>query len=162
MLLLPNMSQERIKIKTVNGAESKQLRAAILAYYTGDIKQTVKAMKRDGVAVTAQTVARIVKEPRVIAALNQNPLDVKKKLYTKEDLQSFWQNILTAPSVDTVTMPDGKEHHITGPAFSERLKASELYGKSIAAFTEKVEHSGAVMLGIASLLDFDKQQNSEK
>jgi hypothetical protein len=60
-----------------------------------------------------------------IRARENNKHQIKKAIATRKERQEFW----------TKTMKDTQE------AVSNRLRASELLGKSEADFTEKIEHS---------------------
>lgn len=127
-------------LKYKNSKKSKALRAAVLANYTGDPQQTLRALKLDGFECTLQVLNEIVADPRVQSALKHNAAE-NDTGYDRTRLQAFWRGMMDNPLV----------------RHAEKLKASELYGKSIAAFTDKVEHSGAIAIGIAAILDKDLQ-----
>jgi hypothetical protein len=141
-----------------NSSKNRHVRAAVLAYFDGNVARTVRAMKRDGIMASSQTVKRILEDDKVKKALSLQAVAAPGQalaLYNREDLQKFWQDIMTAPAREVVEDENGAKLIAIGPTIAERLKASELMGKSMAAFTEKVEHSGQINLGIAALLDMD-------
>lgn len=113
---------------------TKQLIFARL--YNGKLKETIALMREDGISMEDEEVSRLLASPVVKQALIQR---AKAAGLTKEKLQAFWTDLMESDECSP----------------SERLKASELAGKSIAAFTEKVEHSGGIALGVVDLLDND-------
>jgi phage terminase small subunit len=68
----------------------------------------------------------------------QNAIESRAKadpaVWTREDRQRFWTAVAR-----------GEGHH-AGAALKDRLKASELLGRSQADFVERVEHRGTVTL----------------
>lgn len=73
--------------------------------------------------------AKLMKEPKVAAAIAAlRDATISEKVATITELREFW----------TSGMRDAKAE------MKFRLKASELLGKSMGAFLERVEHSGKV------------------
>lgn len=80
-------------------------------------------------ATLAQVAHENLRKPEIMAAIESRNSGAKKaRIATREERQSFW----------TKTMLDGEVE------MKDRLKASELLGKSEADFTEKVKHSGVL------------------
>lgn len=99
--------------------EGNGTEAARLAGYGGDE------------ASLAVIASRLLKNVNISAAIKKRQVTGSKKLIaSREDRQAFW----------TKVMEDAQQD------MRNRLKASELLGKSEADFTEKVEHSGTISL----------------
>lgn len=101
-----------------------------VAAYTGDVQAAALAAGYS--ATTARAMGkRIMEAPGVKAALEARRAKEQGGLIaTREERQRFWTEVMRDESRDA----------------RDRLKASELLGKSEADFTEKVEHSGALTL----------------
>lgn len=81
--------------------------------------------------VLGATAHNLLKNPKIALAIRAREADRSDKLIaTRAERQQFWTKVANDTSAK---MPD-------------RLRASELLGKSEADFTEKVEHSGALTL----------------
>ena len=71
----------------------------------------------------------------------------KRNIATRKDRQAFWTGVVngTITSKKVLIAEDGTEsEEIIQPKMSDRLKASELLGRSEADFTDKHEHSGKI------------------
>jgi phage terminase small subunit len=78
--------------------------------------------------------ARLVENDRVKAALESLRKDTTcAAIATREERQAFWTSVLRGDVTDGEGLP---------PKFSDRLKASELLGRSQADFIERLRHEG--------------------
>lgn len=105
-------------------------------YYNGSIAETVALMKKDGINISRMSATRYNKDNSVIDLMQKKvkPTVVQAAgIANKIDRQTFWTN----------TMNNSVE------SMRDRLRASELLGKSEADFTEKIEHSTSDDLGEA-------------
>lgn len=75
-------------------------------------------------ATLAAIASENLRKPKIRAAIDQRVSD-DPKVKTRQELQQFWS-----------TVTDDR-----GVKMKDRLKASELLGKSQAAFTERHEHT---------------------
>ncbi|HSW00012.1 MAG TPA: hypothetical protein VLI39_07560 [Sedimentisphaerales bacterium] len=101
-------------------------------YWQGDVNATVAEMTQSGIAVTKTTAEKWLRDPAVLAAIQQE--DPLPGVLRKEELQRWWTEVIAC--------------RVEGdpPSMADRLRASELLGKSFGAFTEKVEHTGELTL----------------
>jgi phage terminase small subunit len=75
-----------------------------------------------------------LRKPHIKAAIDAREKKyIEKHILTREERQKFWTNVITGASFA------GKK-----PTMNERLKASELLGRSQADFIEKIEHGGKI------------------
>ena len=105
----------------------KNKREMFVAAYQGSIKETCKI-----IGCTTQYGYDLLQDPDVMAEI-QGRWDVMKqdKIASREELQSFWTNIMRNPEAN----------------FMEQMKASELLGKSNCEFTErKIIEAGPTLL----------------
>lgn len=78
--------------------------------------------------------ARMLKLAKVAAALEaMRRATTNAAIATREERQAFWSSVMRG----TLAGEDGEP-----PKFSDRLKASELLGKSQADFIDRVRHEG--------------------
>lgn len=78
-------------------------------------------------SVLGKTAHDLLRNPKIKTALKaREKIEKRKRIATRQERQAFW----------TRSMNDKKE------PLRDRLRASELLGKSEADFTEKHEHSG--------------------
>lgn len=111
------LTQKQLRfIEAYNGNGTE---AARLAGYSGD---------ENALGVIAHTLLRNTKIKAEIDKREQKTL--KKLIATREERQKFWTEVMKAQHQD----------------MKDRLRASELLGKSEADFVEKVEHSGKLTL----------------
>lgn len=116
-------------------------------YYCGNLTETVRLMKQDGFSTTIQTASLFLKDPEVIKKIQGKSLSVHehKGILKKLDLQKFWSDVIKGSEDSTLV---------------EKIKCSELLGKSLGMFIEKKELSGKVGLyTMAELLDEDLKEN---
>ncbi len=93
--------------------------AARLAGYSGDDK------------TLANVALKLLRKAEIKSAIEKRQTkSITKHIASREERQAFW----------TKVMEDSIED------MKNRLKASELLGKSNADFTEKIEHSGKLTL----------------
>ena len=85
-----------------------------------------------------KTAYDLLRLPKILKAIAKRTDNVKdrngqaKKIATREDRQNFWTETMTGKETD----------------MKDRLKASELLGRSQADFTEKVQVSGQQDLNV--------------
>lgn len=103
--------------------------------YSGNGTEAARtAGYRGSEAVLAQVAHENMRKPGIAEAISARELGRRDKLIaTREERQAFWSSL----------MRDG------GRDGFERLKASELLGKSEADFTDKTEHSAAGAISIS-------------
>jgi phage terminase small subunit len=105
---------------------------AFVAAYSGNGTAAARAAGYKGTdAVLAQVASENLRKPEVVAAIKgRQEKAIRPLILSREQRQEFWSSIV-----------------MDQEAFlSDRLRASELLGKSEADFTAKVEHSGKVTL----------------
>lgn len=118
------------QLKFIEAYSGNGTEAAKLAGYTGD---------DNTLGVTAHELLR---NPKISEAIKNREAKVLKKLTaTREERQQFWSETMQADSFE----------------MRDRLRASELLGKSQADFTDKVEHSGNVGLESLSTEELKKK-----
>jgi len=85
---------------------------------------------------------RLLRNAKIVAALEERNAGVKEnRIYTRQQRQQFWTDILTGKIGEVEVDKDGKEVN-TPAAIKDRLKASELLGKSQADFIERKHITG--------------------
>lgn len=118
--------------------------ARFVAEYLKDCNATQAAVRSGYSKNTAESQgSRLLRNARVCSAVAEGQArHLSSAIATREERQKFWTEVMAGRG-DDVQMRD-------------RLKASELLGKSEADFTEKVQHSGAVYVVTDSNAGFDK------
>lgn len=87
------------------------------------------------------TAAQLLANPSIAAAIKaRQEKRLKPLIATREDRQAMWTAVMRDESV----------------AMKDRLKASELLGRSECDFTEKVEVAGSIDIGV--LFDPEKRR----
>lgn len=87
----------------------------------------------------------LIANKRVKAALEELRKETTSAaIATREERQSFWTAVMRGTHKEKVIV-EGVEHEIP-PKMTDRLKASELLGKSQADFLDRTELTGAVEL----------------
>jgi hypothetical protein len=147
-------------------------KAAFVRHWRGTIHGTHLAMKAAGLDVTRELLRRLYDDPAVRQAI-RIWTDRQPGVIKKTGLQQFWTRIVDGAECNTVVLKvteayvdaDGEPRSRVvdktvevPPDLPERLKASELLGKSMMAFTDKLELSGGVTL--TALLDEDLRQGA--
>lgn len=118
--------------KFIDCYDGNATKAAIAAGYS---KKTAYAIGEEN-----------LRKPEILEAIQKREAPKSKLLiWNREQRQAFWTQIANDTSKIT----------------SDRLRASELLGKSQADFTEKVEHSGQVNSQVQVVLTLPKN-GSEK
>ena len=107
---------------------------AFVEAYAGNATEAARVA---GYAGNDQTLRQVGHEnltkPDVIAALKAREAPRSAgRIATRAERQSFWTRVLDDPEA----------------SMSDRLRASELLGKSEADFTEKHQHSGGVSIAV--------------
>ncbi len=139
---------DRMTLRTLNPKQRLFIEA-----YAGD---EIKAMRLAGYNGTdsylKQQAEKLLKEPLILEAIHHRDffMDKAKKLkMDREDLQSFWTDIIKnndpylVEEFDPVTnVPKPKENL----PIQARLKASEMLGKSDGMFVDKIDLSGNVTI----------------
>ena len=84
--------------------------------------------------VLAQQARDNLSKPHIIAYIESRNTEAKKIISTREDRQAFWSEVMGGKGGGKDK--DDKEKEVS---MSDRLRASELLGKSEADFTDKIE-----------------------
>lgn len=138
----------RVANIVLNAALAKPLTAKQQRFvdaYSGNATEAARLAGYAGSAeVLGQVGAENLKKPQIAAAIAKRESKVTKKLIaTREQRQEFWSRVMLGPTDgEPKTLDDLCE-------MKDRLKASELLGKSEADFTEKLDHSGNLTVSIA-------------
>lgn len=108
--------------------------------YTGNGTAAARAAGYKGTDATlAQVASENLKKPEVLEAIqarNQVPAQVREavatagRILSRAERQEFWTSVMMD----------------TGAELKDRLKASELLGKSEADFVERLQHEGKLTL----------------
>jgi len=86
-------------------------------------------------------------KPNILQAiLDREKPDRDRKIASREARQEFWTNVLKGDEEDDTKM-------------SDRLKASELLGRSEADFTENVNHKGKIVT--EAVITFIEHKNED-
>ena len=87
-------------------------------------------------------------KPDIRAALDLRDAEGReKRILTREERQRFWSDVVVGKISETPTT-DNEGNDVCKPAtLRDRLRASELLGKSQADFIERVKHSGEFTIG---------------
>ena len=106
--------------------------ARFVTEYLKDSNATDAAKRAGYSAKTAYSIGpRLLKDVGVSAAIRKGQEHLTgRAIATRAERQEFWTRVLYGQEDDT--------------RMADRLKASELLGKSEADFTDKLEHSGEV------------------
>lgn len=93
-------------------------------------------------------------KPNILAAIkNREKERILEGILSREERQIFWSRVIKGEETEQVVVGKGDERCVEDikPKLSDRLKASELLGRSEADFTENIKHGGVV--GLKELLD---------
>jgi phage terminase small subunit len=101
-----------------------------VAVYEGNATEAARLAGYKGSDETLRQVgSENLTKPHILSLIqNRNNKEINKMIATREERQQFWSSIMRNEQSE----------------MRDRLKASELLGKSQADFTEKVEHSGSL------------------
>jgi len=92
-----------------------------------------KAGYKGSDGVVGVTAFNLLRNPKIRKELDsRNKNKTSRIIASREERQEFWTKTMNNPNVD----------------MRDRLKASELLGRSESDFMEKIEHSGAITLEI--------------
>lgn len=107
---------------------------AFVEAYIGNATEAARVAGYKGTQLSlAVTGSRLLRNAKVRAAIDARGAKATKvRIATREERQAFWTRV-----------QDDELAKMT-----DRLKASELLGKSEADFTERVQHSGAVSIAV--------------
>jgi phage terminase small subunit len=113
-------------------------RAAFVREYLKDLNATQAAIRAGYSAKTAYSIGgRLLKEVEVAQAISKKQTHLDgKAIATRVERQQFWTRVLLGMEEDA--------------KMADRLKASELLGKSEADFTDKLEHSGTMSIAVVN------------
>lgn len=153
------------------------LERTVAQFWRGDARATHDALERDGYNISYSTVSRISKHVRFPDRVKE-VLDKKPGVASRHELQEFLTAVMRGEITDGVDWIDVYEK--VGPLeddydpieggdqfrkvkksvpraakLSDRLKASELFGRTICAFTDQVQINGEVKFTMSALLDDD-------
>jgi len=155
------MIQEEKPAKQPTITEKQQ---ALIDTHDGD---SAKTAKRIGVSYTY--VRTLLKKPHIIKALRERNLHGSSKrgiaILTREERQAFWTSVIIGEeSHPAIVGKDEQGNDIIEnipPKMADRLKASELLGRSEADFTDKIEKthkiSGSIMSLVADMVNKARQ-----
>ena len=120
------------------GLTAKQ--QAFVEAYDGNATQA--ALKAGYSKKTAYSIGvENLKKPQIAAAIaERNAPASSARIATREERQAFWTGVMRDPAVE----------------MKDRLRASELLGKSECDFAERVEVSGEMDIGV--LFDPEKRR----
>lgn len=131
---------------------TKQLR--FIEFYDGNATDAARKAGYKGNDVTLGAVGdENLKKPRIKAAIKARETKRNNpKIATREERQAFWTTVLKGEiKSKVVTGTDAEGNKIIEeipPKMSDRLKSSELLGRSEADFVDKVQHSGELDITI--------------
>lgn len=113
-------------------------RAAFVREYLLNSNATQAAIRAGYSPKTSYSIGgRLLKDVEVAAAIRRGQEHREGKgIATRAERQAFWSRVMSGAEVDA--------------RWADRLKASELLGKSEADFTEKLEHSGEVSFSLVN------------
>lgn len=155
-----------------------------IKYFDRTIRHTIEAMQKAGHRLTVGTGQQYFKDPAVRMAIRIRT-DRLGGVLTKLELQQLWSRVAEGVEADWMTRnvptmvdeeyedEEGQKHTrrrvkwireavAVPPSLSDRLKASELLGKSVLAFVERIELSGDLNISINDVLDEDLKIDNMK
>lgn len=114
----------------VRGLTTRQRR--FIEVYNGNATEAARIAGYEGDDNTlGVTGHELLRNPKIKAEIDKREeANLKSLIATREERQKFWTEVMKAQEQD----------------MKDRLRASELLGKSEADFVEKVEHSGKLTL----------------
>ena len=144
-MIKPKVDQTRTKTakKSKKKADFTLKQQRFIDCYDGNLTETAKVA---GISITY--ASQLLKDPaikKIIRAREKNR--TTGSVANRMKRQEFWTRVFQGDEVSESTLiaEDGtKVKQITQPKMSDRLKASELLGRSEADFTDKHEHSGKI------------------
>ena len=114
--------------------ESKINPAIFAAFFTGELKSTLEALRNAGFKCGQTTYYRYKASPEFSDAIRQR-IQQSAGVLDMDALRLLWSGWATSSENDNL-----------------KAKASEMLAKSQGGFIERVEHSGNLALSIADLL----------
>lgn len=82
-------------------------------------------------------------KPNIRAAIDEKLKEIDdQKTASIKEIREFWSNVLRGNEKETVLRYDNEGHQVETEidvSMKDRIKASELLGKSFAMFTEKID-----------------------
>lgn len=125
--------------KTKKRKKLSFLESIFIEAYTGNAAETAEFMTAQGISITAGTCSKMSNRPHVIEEIRRReeegkfPGPERKELIAnRQERQIFWTQI----------MMDSEAQ------LKDRLKASELLGRSACDFSDKLVHEGGTDLTI--------------
>jgi len=111
-------------------------RRAFVREYIKDFNATQAALRAGYAESSArQTASDLLSNPDIQIEIEKHQEAARSEaILTLSELQEWWSNLVTGQDPDART--------------TDRLKASELLGKSQGAFTDKVEQSGGMTIEV--------------
>jgi phage terminase small subunit len=127
------LKKQKLQVNTSSNLTIRQQK--FVDCYDGDIKKAAKKAK-----LNYCYCRQLLTKPNILEIIrNRENTEIRPKaIATRQERQEFWTKVLQGKIGKKVKM-------------SDRLKASELLGKSEADFMEKVHHSGDINNPMASL-----------
>lgn len=119
---------------------------AYLGKAKGNASEAARLAGYKGNAVTLGSVgAENLKKPQ-IAEMLKDKLSNKLKVLSADEVLEELTSIASAPWGEFIEVSDSISTYRVTMRLNDKLKAIELLGKYHKLFTEKVEHSGSVLL----------------
>lgn len=136
------MAKVRKAEKTKADLTFKQQR--FIDFYNGNATQ---AAEKAGYKQARASGHELITKPNILKAIrNREVKRTKSTIATREERQEFWTKVANGEIKDQISKTDGEGNVtvIDKPSrMSDRLKASELLGRSEADFTDNQRISGA-------------------
>jgi len=137
------------KIKRERNLTTRQLR--FVAFYDGNASEAARKAGYKGKPHTVEVIGyQNMKNPRIIEAIQKREEKRNAEdIASREERQEFWTRIIRGEELQE-KLVRGKNHKRKRvrvlPSMNERLKASELLGRSECDFTDKNILEGALTL----------------
>lgn len=121
----------------MKGESLSPMQQRFVDLYSGNA--TEAALKAGYSAKTAYSMGnRLLKKVEIIKAIKERETkEITPLIATRKDRQKFWTDVMSNPDED----------------MKNRLKASELLGKSEADFTEKIQATGTMQIDATQTID---------
>ena len=120
------------RAKLDSGGLTPKQRAFVEAYTGNGVEAARKAGYRGIMSTLSAIATENLNKPLVKKAMEERlNRATKRRIATREELQEFWSEVTYNPDIQ----------------MRDRMKASELLGKSQAAFTEKIDARVSVQGG---------------
>jgi phage terminase small subunit len=128
-------------------------------FYDGNATDAAREAGYKGNSVTLGQVGQEnLKKPLVAKALaSREKKRNKSTIATREERQAFWSRVYRGQEKNKIITKEGVEIECA-PSMKDRLKATELLGKSEADFVERHREEGELTIKIVKYTDIAKCQ----